>query len=642
MKIKLFSFLAVVAIILAVGCSGGAEGDAQIAATFRIDSIVSEGDTNEIAADMINADDGITADFATITVSNYMKNPNATPSVHHDVRITSYDVSFTRSDGGTVFESFSGGLSALVPVNETASFNVVVVRLSEKTSGALAGWRAPVLDMDAHITLHGVNGSGDSVTASGSIKVAPGNYGDDTANLAPAIGSFIANRSEAVDGQSVTVSWYISGVVNQIILNPGDIELNVYDNYPYGSYTFTGVDFPQTFTLMVGGLDGFASSEVDVDEATGQTNQPVITLFDIQPETVGFGESATMSWAVSNADTVTIYPNLGAQASLNGEITVSPDYTTTYTLLAQNAEGISTETATLSVGSADPQIVFFTGNNDEVNYGGVIHLNWAVQGNYDRLELFPFYAEPDDILDVSGLYSMTTEAILADTTFVLTAYGQGKIVNATFDVSVITTSSARMAIQKSGDSAWDVTHRNFEDVNYHLFTAAGDPLLFNGKQGTIHDGQGVVDASAVALSDRYGYSVVQIVATDQSGDLLNRYDFRVNRTGADVRPVTMEADGSLTNSHVTDVLVHVDEALLGGRAVIQSVSGEQDVLVRTEGSDEWHALKTGYAVPVTSTTLHLQVRDAGQASVSDHVAIMAAVENTGSVMGGEVVVLKAK
>lgn len=642
MKIKLFSFLAVVAIILAVGCSGGAEGDPQVAATFRIDSIVSEGNTNEIPADMINADEGITADFATITVSNYMKNPGATPSVHHDVRVTSYDVSFTRSDGGTVFESFSGGVSALVPVNETASFSVVVVRLSEKTSGALAGWRAPVLDMDARITLHGVNGSGDSVTATGTIKVAPGNYGDDTGNLAPVIGSFIANRSEGTDGQDVTVSWYIGGGVNQIVLDPGGIELNPYGNYPYGSYTFSGVDFPQTFTLMVGGLDGFATAEVEVDEQTGQTNQPVITLFDIQPGTVGFGESATMSWTVTNADTVTIYPGLGVQGSLSGELTVNPEFTTTYTLVAQNADGLTTETATLTVSSAEPEIVFFTGNNDEINQGGVLHLNWAVQGNYDRLELFPFYSEPDDILDVTGLSSVTTEPINADTTFVLTAYGQGAVVNATFEVTVLTTVPARMSVNQAGESSWDVAHSEFEDVDFRLYSVAGDDLLFNARKGTIVDGQGVIDAGSVALGQRYGYSVVQMVAVDQSGERINRYQYRVNRASADVRPVSAVVDGSLASDTAAEIRLDVDEALIGGTVLLKSVSGEQDIWIRKTNSDEWHALQRGFVIPVTGTQMHLQVKDGGQTTLSDHVALMVAAENSASVLGGNVVVLKTK
>jgi len=429
-----------------VACSGGAEGDPQVPATFKIESILSEGNTNNVEADMINSMDGITSDYVTVTVSNYLKNATATPSHFNDVTIYKYSVHFSRSDGGEVFSDFEKAITETVPVNSTASFSLELVRLEEKTTGALAGRTMPY-DMDAEITLYGKNGSGQYVQATGTIGVTIANYGNDTTNLAPSIDLFSADKTVVSDGEDVTLFWLLSGSVSDIIINPGDIHLPPTDpndpsndNYPYGSYTLTNVTPPLTVTLLVVSPYGTASEEITIQSAAsaGGAVDPVVNLFMVSPNTISPGQQAVISYDVVNADSLTLYPGDIALTPPSGEITVSPEFTTDYILVAKNSSGgITTAQTTLSVTNVtDAQITMFIGTRSEVEQGDVITLYWTIQGTYDKVELFP-WNEPNNNprpIDVTGLNSITTPPINADTTFVLSVYSGSKIVNATFQV----------------------------------------------------------------------------------------------------------------------------------------------------------------------------------------------------------------
>ena len=437
--VALFSLL--VAITGMIACSGGAEGDPQVPATFKIDSILSEGNTNNVEADMINSEDGITADYVSVTVSNFLKNSSATPSHFNDVTIYKYSVHFYRNDGGRVFSDFERAITETVQVNTTKTFSLELVRLEEKTQGQLAGTYTPY-EMNAEVTLYGKNGSGQYVQAKGTIGVTIANFGDDTQNLAPSIDLFSADKSIVADGDDVTLFWLLSGSAAEIIINPGDIHLNAADYYPYGSYTFHNVTPPVTYTLIVYSPFGTATADFTVSSASagGNAVNPTINLFLISPTSINPGEQAVISYDVSNADSLTLYPGAQQLTLPSGEITVSPQFTTEYVLLAKNnSGGIATDSKTLTVANVtDVQITMFTGSRSEVEQGDVITLYWTIEGSYDKAEIFPWNAANDDdkIMEVTGMNSITTPPVNADTTFVLSVYSGDKIVNATFEVKL--------------------------------------------------------------------------------------------------------------------------------------------------------------------------------------------------------------
>jgi hypothetical protein len=74
---------------------------------------------------------------------------------------------------------------------------------------------------------------------------------------------------------------------------------------------------------------------------------PVIQSFQASPTAVASGGTATLSWSVSGADTLSIAPGVGTVTGTS--VQVAPTATTTYTLTATNAGGSSTSSVTVTV-----------------------------------------------------------------------------------------------------------------------------------------------------------------------------------------------------------------------------------------------------------------------------------------------------
>jgi FG-GAP repeat protein/glucodextranase-like protein len=75
---------------------------------------------------------------------------------------------------------------------------------------------------------------------------------------------------------------------------------------------------------------------------------PVTVNISADPETIQLGESATLTWSSSNADTCVIEPGIGS-VDVNGSIQVSPTQTTAYTITANGPSGTATTGVTVTV-----------------------------------------------------------------------------------------------------------------------------------------------------------------------------------------------------------------------------------------------------------------------------------------------------
>lgn len=120
---------------------------------------------------------------------------------------------------------------------------------------------------------------------------------------------------------------------------------------------------------------------------------PIVNIFSADPSTINPGESSTLSWDVSKADTVTITP--GGTVASSGSTPVSPVVTTTYTLIATNSAGSVTATATVNVGQALPPVHNLTKNTyyntiqaalDDADSDNTIEV---ADGTYDETIDFP-------------------------------------------------------------------------------------------------------------------------------------------------------------------------------------------------------------------------------------------------------------
>lgn len=75
---------------------------------------------------------------------------------------------------------------------------------------------------------------------------------------------------------------------------------------------------------------------------------PVINSFSASQSCVNLCQEICLSWSTSYADTVTIFPGIGAVAK-SGTYMVTPTTTTTYTLTATNSGGSITASTTVTV-----------------------------------------------------------------------------------------------------------------------------------------------------------------------------------------------------------------------------------------------------------------------------------------------------
>ena len=107
---------------------------------------------------------------------------------------------------------------------------------------------------------------------------------------------------------------------------------------------------------------------------------PRIISFVAIPPVINSGQSSTLGWLVTNADSVSI-STLGSVA-LAGSQAVSPTVTTTYILTATKSGVSTTAQATVTVNGAGgglPVIASFTANPSSITAGQISNLSWSTQ-----------------------------------------------------------------------------------------------------------------------------------------------------------------------------------------------------------------------------------------------------------------------
>jgi len=135
---------------------------------------------------------------------------------------------------------------------------------------------------------------------------------------------------------------------------------------------------------------------------------PKIQEFEARPSVINQGEVAYLRWSVSNANSVSIDNDIGSVA-LTGEIPVSPDETTFYTLTATNFAGESVArtpvlvrgeptTHPIVTTETSPTIVTFYADRLIIAPDEYVTLSWDVEGATDvTLENFGQVSAKDTI-----------------------------------------------------------------------------------------------------------------------------------------------------------------------------------------------------------------------------------------------------
>ncbi len=186
----------------------------------------------------------------------------------------------------------------------------------------------------------------------------------------PVVASFDSSSPTITAGQEATLQWNVPGA-SSVTITPdiGAVSSSGSRIISPGATT--------TYLLVANNLFGYSRKSITVT-VTGKL--PSINSFSINTDSIFTGQTATLSWNVTDATSVSIGPEIGTVSS-SGTKNVSPGTTTRYVLTASNNAGNSTESATLTVTSSNvPIITTFSASPASINSGEASNLTWDVAG----------------------------------------------------------------------------------------------------------------------------------------------------------------------------------------------------------------------------------------------------------------------
>jgi hypothetical protein len=227
-----------------------------------------------------------------------------------------------------------------------------------------------------------------------------------TTQRALSVVRFSATPSQIAAGQSSILAWNVPNATSLSISGVGT-GLN-----PAGTATVSPTQ-TTTYNLTANGPGG-QTITASVTVTVG-ASKPAIVRFGASPLHISQGQTSLLSWTTTGASTVTISNGVGT-VQANGSQSVSPATTTTYTLTATGADGVTAVTAAVTVtvgGGAVPSVLSFTASPTVIATGGQSSICWNVT-NAATVTIAP-------ALGTEPLVGCATVTPTATTTYVLTA-----------------------------------------------------------------------------------------------------------------------------------------------------------------------------------------------------------------------------
>ncbi|HOP46388.1 MAG TPA: IPTL-CTERM sorting domain-containing protein [Desulfobacteraceae bacterium] len=224
-----------------------------------------------------------------------------------------------------------------------------------------------------------------------------------------------------------------------------------YDNFGYsvsisGGYAVIGAPYNDD--------DGDYSGSAYIYPVLGG-DLPTVSL-SASPDIILAGDSSTLSWSSTNADSVSIDQGIG-NVDVNGSITVSPVETTTYTITATGNGGTATQSVTVTVTYPLPSVIL-TADLDAIVFGESSALSWS-STNADSVSIDQGIGS----VDVNGSITVSPAET---TTYTITAAGPGGTatqsvtVTVTYPLPTVSISASPEIIQtgESSTLSWTSTH----------------------------------------------------------------------------------------------------------------------------------------------------------------------------------------
>ena len=253
-----------------------------------------------------------------------------------------------------------------------------------------------------------------------------------------------------------------------------------------------------TYTITASGPGGTVSSTVTV---TVSRPAPTFNL-SASPLEIQRGQSATLTWASTNADACVITPDIGS-VDTNGSVPVSPTETTTYTITASGTGAVATKSVTVVVIQPVPTVQI-SASPETIHPGDRATLTW------DSTYADSCRIEPEvGVVDSSGSVSVTP---MATTSYTITATGPGGTSTATVRITL----APHLGLQIISPVEGQTINRPDTMVHGTFTNSTGSEtgIRVNGKLAATWNGHFVVNH--VPLEE--GANTITVTATDVNGD----------------------------------------------------------------------------------------------------------------------------
>ncbi len=308
--------------------------------------------------------------------------------------------------------SISPGTSSTLNWSVTGATHVTILADVGTSPGNVTGTSLSVSPTQTTTYTLTATNDGGSVTRTVTVTVS---------DLPPVIGSFVSWPNVVEYGQSTKLYWDVRGAATLVITaergaSPGTV------TGAQGNVTVTPV-VSTLYTMVAtspGGAVTRSVTQVTVNAAPPPP-VPVIDSFTVAPSTINRGDSATLNWSVTAADTLSISPGIGAVTG--NSVTVNPTQTTTYTLTAQNQYGPVSRNVTLNVTQpTPPTISSFAANPAGIPVGGNTTLTWTATGATEYSVVASVGASPGIVTGNSVTVSPTVDTVY--TLYARNQYGE--------------------------------------------------------------------------------------------------------------------------------------------------------------------------------------------------------------------------
>jgi len=176
---------------------------------------------------------------------------------------------------------------------------------------------------------------------------------------------FTASPDVIQKGQSVTLSWQVNNATEISIDGIGTVQAS-------GSKKVKPTE-NTSYTLTATGEGGTQTATVEVEI---ETSPAPTVLFTASPEIIQKGQTATLTWQVSNATEVSIEGIGPVQTS--GTRRVKPVENATFTIVAVGEGGTQTASVEIEVAAGPLPAILFSVNPESIEAGQSATLKWQV------------------------------------------------------------------------------------------------------------------------------------------------------------------------------------------------------------------------------------------------------------------------